>query len=98
MNELHIHIEELVLHGFDSRQRHTIADAVQAELQRLFSEQRDRTPGATPVSRDVGRLDAKPIELTGGGHAAGTGATLAQSLHAAIDGALRARGSGDSDG
>ena len=32
-----IHIDELVLHGFDARSRHAIGDAVQAELQRQFA-------------------------------------------------------------
>ena len=31
-------IDELVLHGFDPRQRHAIGDAVEAELARLLGE------------------------------------------------------------
>lgn len=33
---LHVHIEELVLDGFDATQRHQIADAVERELVRLL--------------------------------------------------------------
>jgi hypothetical protein len=35
---VHLHIDELVLHGFPAGARHPIADAVQQELARLFGE------------------------------------------------------------
>jgi len=36
---IELHIEELVLHGFSPHQRYDIAGAVEAELTRLFTEQ-----------------------------------------------------------
>jgi hypothetical protein len=36
---IELHIEELVLHGFSPYQRKDIAGAIQAELTRLFTEQ-----------------------------------------------------------
>jgi hypothetical protein len=36
---IELHIEELVLHGFAAKDRYTIGAAVQRELQRLFVEQ-----------------------------------------------------------
>jgi hypothetical protein len=41
-----VHIDELVLHGFDPRDRLAIGDAVHAELTRLFAE-----PGVTGPTR-----------------------------------------------
>lgn len=36
---IELHIEELVLHGFSPHQRYDIAGAVETELTRLFTEQ-----------------------------------------------------------
>jgi hypothetical protein len=35
---IRLHINELVLHGFDTRDRHAIADAVRLELLRIVGE------------------------------------------------------------
>lgn len=35
---IRLHIEELVLHGFDPRDRHAIGDAVRAELAAVLAE------------------------------------------------------------
>ena len=37
-SRIEVHIEELVLHGFDPRDRLSIGDAVQSELSRLFAQ------------------------------------------------------------
>jgi len=36
--DIHLHIEELVLHGFAPGDRHQISEAMQQELTRLISE------------------------------------------------------------
>ncbi|MBD0326005.1 MAG: hypothetical protein ICV68_06225, partial [Pyrinomonadaceae bacterium] len=36
---IELHIEELILHGFERRDRYAIADAFERELSRLLSEQ-----------------------------------------------------------
>lgn len=47
-----VHIEELVLHGFDAADRHRIGDAVQRELARLLAERGlgSATPAARPFA------------------------------------------------
>jgi hypothetical protein len=37
MTRIVVHIEELVLHGFDAASRHTIGDAARAEIERRLS-------------------------------------------------------------
>jgi len=52
-----LHIEELVLHGFDPRDRHSVADALRGELAALLAA---RAPSA---SAELGRVDAGSIDL-----------------------------------
>ena len=86
MTEIRLHIDELVLHGFDPRQRHAIADAVQAELARLLTDslsEPDR-PGAPDNDTRHDRIDAGSFNVAPGGLGATTGANLAAALHTAI--------------
>ena len=80
-----LHIEELVLHGFDPRDRHAIADAVQQELTRLVAE---RGLSAVNGPAEVARLDGGTIELnaTRGSVA---GAPIAQAVHSTLSGGER---------
>ena len=82
---IHVHIEDLVLHGFDPRDRHGIADAVQQELTRLVAER-----GLSAVQRpaEVARLDGGTIELnaTRGSVA---GAPIARAVHSTLSGGER---------
>ena len=73
-------IDELVLHGFDPRERWAIADAVRSELQRAIAAR-----GITPLqsSIDIPRLDAGTINL-GAARGAAAGPPLAGALHAAL--------------
>ncbi|MDQ3279911.1 MAG: hypothetical protein M3Q69_00695 [Acidobacteriota bacterium] len=58
---LRIHIEELVLHGVDPRDRHAIGDAVQQEIRTALAEQPMRAPDARAVERvDAGSLRSNP--------------------------------------
>lgn len=52
-----IHIEELVLHGFDPRDRHAVAGALSAQLATLFA---DRAPAQ---DEQIDRLDAGSIAI-----------------------------------
>jgi len=76
---IEVHIEELVLHGFDPHDRHAIMDAVQQELGRLLAER--GVSAHAPL--DVPRLDAGTIQLAGtrGGAA---GASIAQAVHSTL--------------
>jgi hypothetical protein len=80
MNEpppIHLHIEELVLHGFPSGDRHRIGDAVQRELTRLFTE--GRTPPALAKSAEIDRLNAGSFQMTTARPEA-TGAQVARAV------------------
>lgn len=53
---VHLHIDELVLHGFNPADRHHIADAVQRELMRLLEETEISENSVT--ERTLVRVDA----------------------------------------
>jgi hypothetical protein len=75
-----LHIEELVLHGFDPRDRHGIADAVQQELARLVAE---RGLSAIRAPGDVARLDGGTIELDAA-RGSVAGAPIARAVHSTL--------------
>ncbi len=56
-----VEIDELVLHGFDPRERSRIGDAVQAELQTLLAG----TPVAGRTPRPADRVDAGHFQRAG---------------------------------
>lgn len=49
---IELHIEELVLEGFEDSSRHVIGEAVERELSRLFAEH-----GIPPSLENGGRID-----------------------------------------
>jgi hypothetical protein len=85
MTEIRLHIDELVLYGFDPRQRHAIADAVQAELTRLLNDSLgdpDLLKTISPANHrrvDAGTFTYAPDTLP-----PVAGASLAAALHTAI--------------
>jgi hypothetical protein len=81
-NPVELHIEELVLHDVDPRDRWQVADAVQRELTRLLA--------AGPLAPALGRSSARP-EVDAGSFAAPPGrdartlgAGIARAVHAGI--------------
>jgi hypothetical protein len=76
-------IDELVLHGFDPRQRHAIGDAVARELTRLTRAHARELRGHQ--SMDVARVDAGAFE-TPARTAADAGAGIARSVFTAVRG------------
>ena len=74
--EVHVHIEELVLHGFDPADRHRIGDAVQGELARLLAERGLRQP--SPL--DVPALSAGSVTLQRDAPARTIGTRVARAL------------------
>jgi hypothetical protein len=81
MNErspIHLHIEELVLHGFPSGDRHRIGEAVQLELARLFTE--ERTPPALAKSAAIDRLNGGTFQMTSAPKPEATGAQVARAV------------------
>jgi len=77
-------IDEVVLHGFDPRQRHAIGDAVATELTRLASAHAKELGKRRPM--DVARLDAGSFEPPSRAPAS-TGAGIANSVFTARRGA-----------
>lgn len=82
MNEreppIHLHIEELVLHGFPSGDRHRIGEALQRELARLFTE--EQTPPALAKSAEIDRLNGGTFRTTGTARPEATGAQVARAV------------------
>ena len=80
---IQIRIEELVLHGFDSAKRYAIADAMQSELTRLFSER-----GASAALWGGGEalsLNAGSFRVTSSMKVETIGSQVAQSIYASLN-------------
>lgn len=74
-----LHIEELVLHGFAPGERHNISDAVERELERLFSEQ--GAPSQLSLSAEIVDLDGGSFEAAQGSRPEVIGSQVAQALY-----------------
>jgi hypothetical protein len=75
---IHLHIEELVLHGLPSGNRHRIGEGLQRELTRLFTE--ERTPSSLTKSAEIDRLNAGSFQTTGTARPETTGAQVARAV------------------
>jgi hypothetical protein len=86
MNEqspIHLHIEELILHGFPSGDRHRIGEALQRELTRLFTE--GRTPPALAKSAKIDRLNGGTFQTTETARPEATGAQVARAVFGGLN-------------
>ena len=75
---IHLHIEELVLHGFAPGDRHRIGDAMQRELARLLTEK--QTPPALTKNTAIDRLDGGTFQMMPGSRPETTGAQVARAI------------------
>jgi hypothetical protein len=75
---IHLHIEELVLHGFSPGDRHRIGEAMQYELARLLTEQ--ATPPALAKSAAIDRLNGGTFQMTSAPRPEATGAQVARAV------------------
>jgi hypothetical protein len=73
-----VRIEELVLHGFDPRQRHAIGDAVERELARLL-----HAP-AQVAARSQARVDAGSFDVPRDAPPAVVGTHIARAIHGEV--------------
>jgi hypothetical protein len=76
---LRLHIDELVLHGFAPGDRARIADAVQLELVRLFTD--GGVPRGLGSGGAVERLAAGAFPTVAAARAETTGAQIAQAVY-----------------
>lgn len=88
-SRIEVHIEELVLHGFDPRDRLSIGDAVQSELSRLFAEG-DMTLPRRDVHIDS--VDGGAFVLERAAPAEAVGGHVARRLAASTSPGSQARG------
>ena len=78
-----LHIDELVLDGFDPGDRYRIGAAVEAELARLFAER-----GVSPsLARggELSSLDGGSFDVAPGTGPEGIGGQVAQAVHGGLN-------------
>lgn len=79
-----LHIEEVVLHGFDPANRYAIGEAIERELTRLFSEQ-GATTAAIRQDGKTARLDRGAFEMRAGSNAETLGMQVARAIYGGFD-------------
>jgi hypothetical protein len=77
--DVEVHIEELVLQGFAPGERYRIAEAIQHELQRLFTD--ESLPSCLTESRDISRFDGGSFHVTSGAGLETIGSQLGQAIY-----------------
>jgi hypothetical protein len=76
---IELHIEELVLDGFDHVDRHRIAGAIERELTSLFAER--GIPHSLSKGGEISRLDGGVFEMAADSRPETIGAKVAQSVY-----------------
>ena len=79
-------IDELVLHGFDPRERHAVGDGLSAELTQLLAA--DAASWTSPRRHEIARMAGPQVVIAPG---QGAGPALAGAVRAAITTATRGR-------
>ena len=74
-----LHIEELVLHGFEPADRFRIGEAAERELSRLLTER--GTPPSLAHGRETARLDGGSFEAKPDSTAESIGAQVARAVY-----------------
>ena len=80
--DVELHIEELVLRGFAPGYRDRIAEAIQQELNRLFTD--ESLPSCVTESRDIPRFDGGSFHVTSGAGPKTIGAQLGQAIYKSV--------------
>ena len=76
---IELHIEELVLHGFSPEDRHSIAGAVERELANLIEER--GAPAEFVTSGQIEKLDGGSFQVLQGSKPEATGAQIARAVY-----------------
>lgn len=79
---VNFHIDELVLHGFESAQRYAIGDAMQRELTRLFTE--EGAPVAITDDVEIAHLNGGAIDVGPSANGEATGIQLARKIYGGL--------------
>jgi hypothetical protein len=82
-----LHIEELVLHGFQPADRYRIGAAVERELLRLITEQ--GLPGEHDEDLHLPHLNAGEFSMPSGVSSEAAGREIAHRVHASLSGSAR---------
>jgi hypothetical protein len=77
---IHVHIDDLVLHGFAPRHGRSIGDNTASELARLFATH--GVPGPMLAMRDAKRLDAGVIDAAPAAPRSSVGRRIAGAVYA----------------
>ena len=77
-----LHIEEVVLHGFNQRERYTVGDSVQQELTRLMTER--GVPSSLIAPRTSKQLDAGAFHVAPNSRPEGLGAQVARAVYGGL--------------
>ena len=78
-----VHIEELVLHGFNPAHRHAIAEAIQAELGRMLAAQ--PPPGCFRENAVIDHLDGGSFSMRSDAKPGVTGTRIAQQVYRGLN-------------
>ena len=82
-SKIELEIEELVLHGFASRDRHLIAEAIERELSRLLAEQ--GIPASMTQSHEITRLDGGSFEIEPNSKPEDFGSRVAEKIYGGLN-------------
>lgn len=80
--DIELVIDELVLHGFERKDRHRIGQAIQDELMRLLSGAENVSPFRT--SQEVAHVDAGSVRVPQGAAPSVVGSQVAQAVYRGI--------------
>jgi hypothetical protein len=81
---IELHIEELVLHGFAPGDRYLIGEVVERELVRLFAER--GVPPSLSQGGEFGRFNGGAFEVRQGAKPEVIGVQVAQSIYGGFSG------------
>ena len=78
-HSVELHIEELVLHGFEPAHRYAIGEAIEHELTRLFTEH--DAPSAIIHDLETARLDGGTLQIDPNSNPEAIGARVARAIY-----------------
>lgn len=81
-HSIELHIEELVLNGFEPAHRYAIGEAIERELTRLFTEH--DTPPAITHNFETARVDGGPLPINPDSSPEVIGARVARAIYGGL--------------